>query len=214
MGQKMTTNKHKIPKGQEVTRNRFEFQNVIGKGGFGKVWKVIDKKSKTVYALKEMSKVKVIDKKSEKSIKYERELLSRLKHPFIVNMYYAFQDYDNLYLVMDLLNGGDLRYHICRKRKFSEEQTRFFISCIVLALEYIHSKSVIHRDIKPENLVLDDNGYIRITDFGIAKVFSNRNASETSGTPGYMSPEVMKGQNHTHAVDYFEIGRASCRERV
>ena len=206
MGQKKTTNKHKIPKGQEVTRNRFEFQNVIGKGGFGKVWKVIDKKSKTVYALKEMSKVKVIDKKSEKSIKYERELLSRLKHPFIVNMYYAFQDYDNLYLVMDLLNGGDLRYHICRKRKFSEEQTRFFISCIVLALEYIHSKSVIHRDIKPENLVLDDNGYIRITDFGIAKVFSNRNASETSGTPGYMSPEVMKGQNHTHAVDYFAVG--------
>jgi serine/threonine protein kinase len=83
----------------------------------------MDKKYKNYYALKEMSKVKIIDKKSEKSIKYERELLSYLKHPFIVNMHYAFQDYDNLYLVMDLLNGGDLRYHVSRHKKFSEEQT-------------------------------------------------------------------------------------------
>ena len=153
-----------------------------------------------------MSKVKIIDKKSEKSIKYERELLSHLKSPFIVNMSYAFQDFEYLYRVMDLLTGGDLRYHICKHRRFSESQTRFFIACIILGLEYIHSKKVIHRDIKPENLVLDENGYVRITDFGIAKVFSSKNANETSGTPGYMSPEVMKGQNHTKAVDYFALG--------
>ena len=189
-----------------VHRNRFEFQNIIGKGGFGKVWKVIDKKHKIAYALKEMSKVKVIDKKSEKSIKYERELLSHLKNPFIVNMYYAFQDYEHLYLVMDLLTGGDLRYHICKHRLFSEAQTKFFIACIIQGLEYIHSKKVIHRDIKPENLVLDENGYIRITDFGIAKIFNNKNSHETSGTPGYMAPEVMKAQNHTKAVDYFAVG--------
>ena len=125
-----------------------------------------------------MSKVKIIDKKSEKSIKYERELLSHLKNPFIVNMSYAFQDFENLYLVMDLLTGGDLRYHICKHRRFSESQTRFFIACIILGLEYIHSKKVIHRDIKPENLVLDENGYVRITDFGIAKIFSSKNAEK------------------------------------
>ena len=153
-----------------------------------------------------MSKVKIIDKKSERSIKYERELLSKLNHPFIVNMYYAFQDYDNLYLVMDLLSGGDLRYHICRHRKFSEEQTRFFISNIILGLEYIHSKNIIHRDIKPENLVMDEKGYLRITDFGIAKIYNSKNSHETSGTPGYMSPEVMLSQNHTKAVDYFALG--------
>lgn len=153
-----------------------------------------------------MQKVKVIDKKSEQSIKYERELLSRLHHPFIVNMHYAFQDYDNLYLVLDLLLGGDLRYHVSRVRKFSEEQTRFFIACLILAIEYIHSKRVIHRDIKPENLVFDDKGYVHVTDFGIAKVFSSKNSNETSGTPGYMAPEVMRGQNHTHIVDYFAIG--------
>ena len=75
-----------------------------------------------------------------------------------------------------------------------------------MGLEYIHSKSVIHRDVKPENLVLDENGYVRITDFGIAKIFSNKNSSETSGTPGYMAPEVMNRQNHTLAVDYFAVG--------
>lgn len=84
-------------------------------------------------------------------------------------MYYAFQDRENLYLVMDLLNGGDLRYHICKHRRFTEEQTSkfisgftnsigFFIACLVAGLEYVHNKNIIHRDIKPENLVLDDDG--------------------------------------------------------
>jgi len=153
-----------------------------------------------------MSKLKVIDKKSEKSINSERLFLSKLHHPFIVNMHYAFQDNDNLYLIIDLLNGGDLRYHISRHKKFSEEQTRFFISCIILALEYVHGNNVIHRDIKPENLVLDNKGYLALTDFGIAKENQKDNSSETSGTPGYMSPEVMKGGNHSFPVDFFAIG--------
>jgi serine/threonine protein kinase len=137
---------------------------------------------------------------------------------FIVNMHYAFQDTSNLYLLMDLLNGGDLRYHISRHKRFSEEQTsksimnkiiyllEFFIACILLALDYIHTNNVLHRDLKPENLVLDDRGYVRLTDFGIAKFYQKENSSETSGTPGYMSPEVMCAQNHTIAVDYFALG--------
>ena len=80
------------------------------------------------------------------------------------------------------------------------------MACIIVGLEYIHSQKIIHRDIKPENLVLDENGYLRITDFGIAKSFSNNNAKETSGTPGYMAPEVMKGENHSYAVDFFALG--------
>jgi serine/threonine kinase 32/serum/glucocorticoid-regulated kinase 2 len=108
--------------------------------------------------------------------------------------------------VLDLLSGGDLRYHISRNRRFSEEQTRFFIACIILSLEYIHNKSIIHRDIKPENLVFDDRGYLRVTDFGIARIWNPDNSKETSGTPGYMAPEVMCRQNHGVAVDYFAIG--------
>jgi serine/threonine protein kinase len=153
-----------------------------------------------------MSKVKIIDRKSEKSIKNEKEFLSQLHHPFLVNMICSFQDKDNLYLVMDLLNGGDLRYHICHKRKFSENETKFFLACVIIGLEYIHSKNIIHRDIKPENLVLDSNGYVAITDFGVAKKNMKDNSSETSGTPGYMAPEVLCAQNHSFPVDFFALG--------
>ena len=153
-----------------------------------------------------MSKVKIIDKKSEKSILDERDLLSKLKHPFIVNMLCAFQDYENLYLLMDLLTGGDLRYHYNSNHIFSETEIRFFISCLILSLEYIHENNIIHRDVKPENLVCDEKGYVRLTDFGIAKVKKDENNSETSGTPGYMAPEVLLGQNHSFPVDFYAIG--------
>ena len=156
--------------------------------------------------MKEMNKAKIIDKKSDRSVKSERDLLAKLNHPFIINMHYSFQDSDNLYLIMDLLTGGDLRYHICKKRFFTEDQTKFFLSCILLGLEYCHYYHIIHRDIKPENLVLDSKGYVHITDFGIAKLQVENNHKETSGTPGYMSPEVLCGQNHTIAVDYFALG--------
>ena len=191
-----------------VSRTRFDFLNVIGRGGFGKVWKVFDKKFQKFYALKEISKVKVIDKKSINTIKYERELLCNLNHPLIINLHYSFQDYDNLYFVLDLLTGGDLRYQLGRhpRRFYNESQTKFFIACIIESLIYIHSKNIIHRDIKPENLIFDDKGYLHVTDFGIAKFSNNKNLNETSGTPGYMAPEVMRGLNHTGSVDYFAVG--------
>ena len=100
-------------------------------------------------------------------------------------MIHAFQDRENLFLVMDLLSGGDLRYHICRKKRFDEEQTKFFIANIIMALEYIHTNGILHRDIKPENLVLDEKGYLRTTDFGIARIWKPENSTDTSGTPGY-----------------------------
>ena len=80
------------------------------------------------------------------------------------------------------------------------------MGCIVLGLDYIHSKGIIHRDIKPENLVIDNKGYIRITDFGISKLYSKSNANETSGTPGYMAPEVMNAHQHSYPVDFFALG--------
>ena len=153
-----------------------------------------------------MSKLKIIDRRSEASIKGERNLLANLNHPFIVNMYFAFQDFYNLYLVMDLLTGGDLRYHIAYKKTFTEDETKFFISNMILALEYIHSKNILHRDIKPENLVLEKSGYLRITDFGVAKINEKDNSSETSGTPGYMAPEVILVLNHSFPSDFFALG--------
>ena len=184
----------------------FTFHYVIGRGGFGKVWKVERKKNRVIFAMKEMQKAKVIAKRSVNSVMNERKLLAMLRHPFIVNMQQAFQDRENLYLVMDLLTGGDLRYHVGRNKKFSEQITQFFTACIVVALEYLHANGILHRDLKPENLVFDQKGYLRLTDLGIARVWNPENAKDTSGTPGYMAPEVMCRQNHGVAVDYFALG--------
>ena len=192
---------------QEVlSKETFNMLYPIGKGGFGRVWKVEFRRSRQQFAMKEMLKCRVVAKRSINSVLNERKLLVTLKHPLLVNIQYAFQDRDNLYLVMDLMTGGDLRYHLCHVRVFTEIQTRFFVGCLVDALEYLHSNKVIHRDIKPENLVLDNKGYLHLTDFGIARLYTDDNAQDTSGTPGYMAPEVICKQNHTYTVDYFAIG--------
>ena len=191
-----------------VSKTSFQYKKVIGRGGFGKVWKVIHKKSKNIYAMKEISKVKVLFKKSEISIKNERTLLSKMFHPFIINMHYSFQDDDNLYLVMDYLSGGDLRYQYCLDKDFNEEQTKFFICCILLSLEYIHSNNILHRDIKPENLIFDGNGYLKLTDFGIAKIYNKNidNSKDNSGTLGYMAPEVLFNYKQDYRCDYYGVG--------
>jgi serine/threonine protein kinase len=188
------------------SRSQFTFLSPIGKGGFGRVWKVQAKRSKQLFAMKEMHKGRVVLKRSVSAVMNERNLLARLNHPFLVNMHCAFQDREHLYLVMDYLEGGDLRYHLCKQHCFSEEQSRFFVACILLALEYLHQKHIMHRDLKPENIVLDSKGYLRVTDLGIARDYRQSNASDTSGTPGYMAPEVMTRQNHKYAVDFFALG--------
>ena len=189
-----------------LTLATFQLNYPIGKGGFGKVWSVQHCKTREMMALKEMNKGRVIAKRSVNSVQNERKLLSVLRHSFIVNMHFAFQDRENLYLAMDLMPGGDLRYHLGKMRRFGEQQSRFFVACMIAGLEYLHSNRIIHRDLKPENLVLDAAGYLRITDFGIARQWRPDNAQDTSGTPGYMAPEVMCRQNHGVAVDYFAVG--------
>ena len=198
--------KLKFDQDPPLAKYNFNFHHVVGKGGFGRVWKVEMKRKKQMFAMKEMLKLRVVSKRSVHSVLNERSILEKLNHPFIANMHYAFQDRENLYLVLDLLQGGDLRYHISRKKRFSEAESRFFVACIVNGLEYLHVNGIIHRDIKPENLVLDNKGFLHITDFGIARVLRGENAKDTSGTPGYMAPEVMIRQNHSIGVDHFALG--------
>jgi serine/threonine protein kinase len=183
----------KNPKGDDsgevVQKSDFKFNYAIGRGAFGKVIRV--EKDGKDYAMKEMLKARVMAKKSIESVMKELELMCRINSEFIVNVHWAFHDEANLYLVMDLMEGGDLRYHHSRIRKFPPDVTQFFIACLVQSLEAIHSEGIIHRDIKPENLVFDRDGYLRLTDFGIAREWTPENFMENSGTPGYMAPEVM-----------------------
>tara|TARA_B110000285_G_C14974125_1_gene538077 strand:+ start:216 stop:590 length:375 start_codon:yes stop_codon:yes gene_type:complete len=124
--------------------------------------------------MKEMLKARVMNKNSVESVIKELEFLRKIDQTdpnsnFIINVKYAFHDELNLYLMIDLLNGGDLRFHLIKEKSFQPECTQFFIACIVLALDACHKKQIIHRDLKPENLVFDTKGYLKLTDFGIAE---------------------------------------------
>ena len=153
-----------------------------------------------------MCKKKITDKKSEALIMYERDLLVRMNHPFISSLKFAFQDEDKLYLVMDLLTGGDLRFHLYKNKCFNEIQTKFFIACVILALEYLHKNKIIHHDVKPENLILNTKGYVKLSDFGIARIYRENNSEDISGSPGYIAPEILNEENHSYTSDYFSLG--------
>ena len=190
-----------------VTISDFQFLYIIGKGGFGNVWKVKNKDTGIYFALKQMSKSKIIDQNSERSILQERLFLSKMNCPFLVNMLCSFQDKDNLYLILQLFTGGDLRYHLTNYiYSFTETQLKFLLSNIILGLQYIHSKGILHRDLKPENILFDNKGYAYITDFGIAWSNDEDHEGDNSGTPGYMAPETLFGLKQDYCVDFYSLG--------
>ena len=155
-----------------------------------------------------MLKAKIIDQNSENSVMKERLYLSNMRSPFIVNMICSFQDNNNLYLGLELMKGGDLRYHLINhSQTFTETQLKFLAANLVLGLEYIHSKKIIHRDIKPENILFDDKGYAYITDFNIScKNEEINNLYDISGTPAYMAPESIGQKHQDFTVDFYGLG--------
>ena len=189
---------------ESVHKNFFEFIHIIGRGGFGCIWKVKLKTTNKFFASKVISKSKLIYKHNEQSILNEKKILSQIHHPFLANMYFSFQDYDNLYMIMDLIPGGDLRNHM--SNTFEENQIKFFLSNIIISLEYIHNKNIIHRDLKPENLLMETNGYLRLTDFGIAINIKKQNPFDSCGTLGYIAPEILLGGGSHFYSDFFSLG--------
>ena len=190
----------------------FKKQEYIAQGGFGHVWKVLFLKGDYYLAMKQISKKEIYQKRFISNIFSERDILNILYNIHIVNLYLTFQDENYLYMIMDYLEGGDLRKQMKEKVYFNIREIKFIAACIIIGLEYIHRKGVIHRDIKPENLIFDEKGYLRISDFGIA---IRNNASkleknnDKSGTPGYMAPErIINNLNisYTYSSDYFSLG--------
>ena len=191
---------------EKIDRNSFNIISLIGTGGFSKVWEVKWKKNGMLFAMKEMSKARIIDSQAIKPIIIERNVLSKLNHPFIVNLHFSFQDSDKLYLIMDLVKGKDLRCHLNYLKKMNEAQTKFVIGCIILSLEYIHYHKIVHRDIKPENIILDENGYAKLTDFGLCGNLNKMQARESPGTFSYMAPEVLFHGQSNITIDYYSLG--------
>lgn len=120
-----------------------------------------------------------------------------------MRLYYAFQNASKLYLVLDYCPGGELFFHLSRSKRFDEGRTRFYAACVTLALEHLHSNSIVYRDLKPENILIDAQGYAKLTDFGLAKELVLTSMTKTfCGTPEYLAPETLMKQGHSYEVDW------------
>jgi len=187
----------------------FEILKLLGKGTFGKVLLVKSKSpnDNNYYAMKILQKKEVKKRKQEEHTKSERDLMVKLSSPFILNIKFAFQDKDNLYLVSDFMQGGELSFHINRLKFFNEEQCRFYAMEIILGIEAIHNINGVYRDLKPENILLDKEGHIKLTDFGLSKILDKSGKAYTiCGTMKYVAPDVFLNKGYGKEVDWWSLG--------
>jgi len=188
----------------KVEPHDFEFLKVIGRGSFGKVMQVRYKRDSEIYAMKILRKKQIIARNQIDHVKAERKILQALQHPFLVKLRFAFHTESKLYFVLDYYRGGELFFHLKKKKKFSEEETRIILAEIALALGHLHSLDVIYRDLKAENILLQETGHVCLTDFGLSTPLDPLNpvAQTFCGTPEYLSPEIVGHKRHGKAVDW------------
>ena len=181
---------------------------LVGKGSFGEVYLVQKKNSKNYYAMKILSKKKIMGHNLVKYAKTERNVLSITKHPFIVGLHYAFQTAERLYIIMEYCPGGDLGQTLRRERRFTEDRARIYLAEILLALEDLHRRDIIFRDLKPDNVVLDADGHVLLTDFGLSKqgILDNNSAKSFCGSVAYLAPEMLRRSGHGKSVDWYLLG--------
>lgn len=190
----------------------FEPLRCLGKGAFGTVHLVKQHATGRLYAQKQFRKASLtVHKRLVEQTKTERVILESVnRHPFVVKLFYAFQDHERLYLILEYAQGGELFHHLELERMFTEEVAAFYMAEIVLALEHLHHNvRVIYRDLKPENCLLDSEGHLLLTDFGLSKVALEEEDSRTNsilGTIEYMAPEVVQGVAYDFAVDWWSLG--------
>jgi len=185
----------------------FELMNLIGKGSYGKVMQARKKDSGKIYAIKVLKKTDLKKASQIKHTKTERHILGNVVHPFICSLRYAFQDQSKLFMVLDFFNGGELFFHL-NKGRFPEARTRFYIAEICLAIEHLHKNDILYRDLKPENVLLDSDGHIKLTDFGLSKKLKKgeSEAKTFCGTPQYLAPEIIHGKGYGYGVDWWAMG--------
>ncbi|XP_072029651.1 serine/threonine-protein kinase 32A-like [Amphiura filiformis] len=212
MGANHSGRKQSFDVNGEVDFDHFQILRAIGKGSFGKVCIVQKKDTKKMFAMKYMNKTMCIKKDAVRNVLREQEILQSLDHPFLVNLWFTFQDEEDMFMVVDLLLGGDLRYHIQQGVKFDAERVKLYLCEIALALDYLRKEYIIHRDIKPDNILLDEEGHVHITDFNIATIMKDGTlATSMSGTKPYMAPEIFNTisddcKGYSYGVDWWSLG--------
>jgi len=191
----------------KVCLDDFVLLKTVGKGSFGKVVQVRKKDDGKIYAMKILKKEMVIKRKQFEHTLSERRILETIDHPYIVSLRFAFQTEHKLYMVFDFFNGGELYHYLSEGGRFSEDRARFYAAEIVLGLEYLHARGIVYRDLKPENLILDSEGHIRITDFGLSKEdVEGDSITSICGTPEYLAPEILRKLPYGASVDWWSLG--------
>ncbi|CAJ2664443.1 unnamed protein product [Trifolium pratense] len=194
----------------------FQILKVIGQGAFGKVFMVRRKGTNEedssdndngIFAMKVMRKDNIIKKNHVDYMKAERDILTKVLHPFIVPLRYSFQTKSKLYLILDFINGGHLFFQLCRQGIFSEDEARIYTAEIVSAVSHLHTKGIVHRDLKPENILMDSDGHVMLTDFGMSKeIDESERSNSLCGTTEYMAPEILLGKGHNKDADWWSVG--------
>uniref|UniRef100_A0AAX7UJT5 protein kinase C n=1 Tax=Astatotilapia calliptera TaxID=8154 RepID=A0AAX7UJT5_ASTCA len=188
----------------------FKCISVLGRGHFGKVLLAEYKRSGKMYAIKALKKGDIVTRDEVDSLMCEKrifEVINSSRHPFLVNLYGCFQTADHVCFVMAYSPGGDLMTHI-HNSIFNESQARFFSSCVLLGLEFLHKNKIVYRDLKLDNLLMDADGFVRIADFGLCKeeMGHGDRTSTFCGTPEFLAPEVLTDSNYTRSVDWWGLG--------
>jgi len=194
-----------------LSMNDFSVHRIIGRGGFGEVYGCRKADTGKMYAMKCLDKKRIKMKQGETLALNERIMLSLVSTghdcPFIVCMTYAFHTPDKLCFILDLMNGGDLHYHLSQHGVFNENEMKFYAAEVILGLEHMHRRFIVYRDLKPANILLDECGHVRISDLGLACDFSKKRPHASVGTHGYMAPEVLsKGTAYDSSADWFSFG--------
>uniref|UniRef100_A0A673XNC3 G protein-coupled receptor kinase n=1 Tax=Salmo trutta TaxID=8032 RepID=A0A673XNC3_SALTR len=194
---------------QPVTKNTFRQYRVLGKGGFGEVCACQVRATGKMYACKKLEKKRIKKRKGESMALNEKQILEKVNSRFVVSLAYAYETKDALCLVLTLMNGGDLKFHIYHMGEagFEEKRAVFYSAELACGLEDLHKERIVYRDLKPENILLDDHGHIRISDLGLAvHVPEEETIKGRVGTVGYMAPEVVKNERYTFSPDWWALG--------